>query len=202
MSGLYDGAISDAGCSFDFPPLSKSAGQAMSIFNLGNLSPKLPSGFCWIAESAAVIGDVEISEDVGIWFGVVIRGDLEPIRIGRATNIQENSVLHTDEGFPLTIGAGCTIGHRAMLHGCVIGDNSLVGMSATVLNGARIGRNCLIGAGALVTENKIIPDNSLVIGAPGKVLRELDDEAIAGLRGSAANYLSNARRFAGDLRRG
>jgi carbonic anhydrase/acetyltransferase-like protein (isoleucine patch superfamily) len=129
----------------------------------------------------------------------VLRGDNEPITVGRGSNVQDNAVLHTDMGYPLSLGTGCTIGHRAMLHGCTIGENSLVGMSATVLNGAVIGRNCLIGAGALITEGKQIPDNSLVVGAPGKVVRELDAEAIADLTRSAQGYVANARRFAAGL---
>ena len=168
----------------------------MSIFQLEELAPELPEGFHWIAPSAVVIGHVIVNEDVGIWFGSVIRGDNEPITIGDQTNIQENCVLHTDPGFPINIGKGCTIGHKAMIHGCVIGDNSLVGMGATILNGAVIGNNCLIGAGALIPEGKQIPDNSLVIGVPGKVVRELDEAAIMGLQGSALHYVENAKRFA------
>lgn len=171
----------------------------MTLYRLGDRQPLLPKGFYFAAESAQIIGDIAIGEDVGIWFGAVLRGDNERISVGDGTNIQENCVLHTDMGFPLVIGKGCTIGHKAMLHGCVIGDNSLVGMGATILNGARIGNNCLIGAGALVTEGKEIPDNSLVLGAPGKIARSLDVEAIAKLKMSAAHYVENARRFARDL---
>lgn len=171
----------------------------MTLYALDGLSPALPSGFCFIAETAVLVGNVVVEEDAGIWFGAVLRGDNEPITVGRGSNVQDNCVLHTDPGFPLTIGAGCTIGHRAMLHGCTIGENTLVGMSATILNGAVIGRNCLIGAGALITEGKHIPDNSLVVGAPGKVVRELDADAIAGLRRSAEGYVANARRFAAGL---
>ncbi|WP_292895856.1 gamma carbonic anhydrase family protein [Nitratireductor sp.] len=149
----------------------------------------------WIAPDASVIGRVRLGRNAGIWFGAVLRGDNEPIEIGENTNIQEHSVLHTDIGFPLTIGPGCTIGHRAILHGCRIGENSLVGMGAIVLNGAEIGRNCLVGAGALVTENKKIPDNSLVVGSPARVVRELDDEAVRGLQWSSAHYVENGRRF-------
>lgn len=171
----------------------------MPLYTLDDRTPRLPEGFSWIAPNAHVIGAIVIGEDVGIWFGAVLRGDNEPIVIGRGTNIQENSVLHTDLGFPLTIGEGCTIGHKAMLHGCTIGDNSLVGMGATILNGAVIGRNCLIGAGSLITEKTVIPDNSLVVGAPGKVKRELDADMAAKLRQSAEDYVSNARRFASGL---
>lgn len=149
----------------------------------------------WIAPGAHVMGRVRIHAGASIWFGAVLRGDNEWIEVGEETNVQENSVLHTDWGYPLTIGARCTIGHKAMLHGCVIADGSLVGMSATVLNGARIGAGCLIGAGALVTEGKVIADGSLVMGAPGRVVRGLDDAARAGLLASAAGYAANARRF-------
>lgn len=173
----------------------------MTLYSLSDMRPRLPNGFHWIADSAVVIGNVEIAEDVGIWFGAVLRGDNEPIVVGSATNIQENCVLHTDMGYPLTIGAGCTVGHKAMLHGCTIGENSLIGMGATVLNGAVIGRNCLIGAGALVTEGKTIPDNSLVLGAPARVARAIDQAGEDMLRLSAAHYVENAKRFARDLQR-
>ena len=171
----------------------------MALYALDDVAPSLPDGFSWIAENAAVIGRVVLGEDVGIWFGCVLRGDNEPITIGARTNVQEHTVMHTDPGFPVLVGEGCTIGHRAVVHGCTVGDNSLVGMGAIVLNGARIGRNCLIGAGALVTEGKEIPDNSLVVGSPGKVIRQLDDEAVEGLRRSAEHYVQRARRFARDL---
>jgi carbonic anhydrase/acetyltransferase-like protein (isoleucine patch superfamily) len=172
----------------------------MSLFSLDGVAPILPDGFCFVAENAVLVGDVLLEEDVGIWFGAVLRGDNERITISRTSNIQDNAVLHTDMGYPLTVGPGCTIGHRAMLHGCIIGENSLVGMSATILNGARIGRNCLIGAGALITERKEIPDNSLVVGAPGKVVRALTAEEIAGLGRSASHYAANARRFAAGMK--
>jgi carbonic anhydrase/acetyltransferase-like protein (isoleucine patch superfamily) len=173
----------------------------MSLYALDGLAPSLPPGFCFVADTASVIGNVHLGADVGIWFGAVIRGDNEPITIGAGSNIQDLCALHTDPGFPLTIGPNCTIGHRAMLHGCSIGPGSLVGMSATILNGARIGSNCLIGAGALVTEGKEIPDNSLVIGAPGRVARPLTEAEIAGLAASARHYVANARRFAAGLHR-
>lgn len=172
----------------------------MSVYALDGVEPDRTAGFSWIAPSAHVIGRVIIGEDVGIWFGAVLRGDNEPITIGNRTNIQENVVIHTDPGCPATIGADCTIGHKAMIHGCTIGENSLIGMGATVLNGAKIGKNCLIGAGALVPENKEIPDNSLVVGMPGKVIRQLDEAAVAGLKASAAHYVENARRFARGLK--
>lgn len=173
----------------------------MAVFELDGRSPSLPAGFSFIAESASVVGNVVIEEDVGIWFGAVIRGDNETITIGASSNVQDNAVLHSDPGFPLTIGRLCTIGHKAMLHGCTIGENSLIGMNATALNGAVIGRNCLIGAGALITEGKHIPDNSLVVGAPGKVVRALDADAIARLTQSAQHYIGNAKRFAAGLKR-
>ncbi len=173
----------------------------MTLFRLGNKAPVMPEGFCFVAESAEVIGQVILGEETGVWSGAVLRGDNEPIRIGAATNIQEHAVLHTDMGYPLTVGKGCTIGHRAILHGCVIGDNSLVGMGAMILNGAEIGRNCLIGAGALVTEGKQIPDNSLVVGSPAKVIRQIDAQGEAMLKESARHYVENARRFASGLER-
>ena len=149
----------------------------------------------WIAPDATLIGKVVVGENAGFWFGAVLRGDNEPITIGDDTNVQEHTVMHTDIGFPLTVGAGCTIGHRAILHGCTVGDNTLIGMGAIVLNGAKIGKNCLIGAGALVTEGKEIPDNSLVVGSPARVLRELDDAAVEKLKASAAHYVEKARSF-------
>lgn len=174
----------------------------MPLYALGDRVPALPADDrYWIAPNAQVIGRVEIGADVGIWFGAVLRGDNEPITIGAGTNIQENTVIHTDPGKPVMIGEGCTIGHGAIIHGCAIGDNSLVGMGATVLNGAVIGRNCLVGANALVTEGKVFPDNSLVVGAPARVVRTLDEAAIAGLKASAESYVRNWKRFKTELRR-
>ena len=170
------------------------------IYELEGIAPQLPEGDCWIADEAVLIGDVVVKEDASIWFGAVLRGDNERITLGVGSNIQENAVLHTDMGYPLTIGAGCTIGHKAMLHGCTIGDNALIGMGAIVLNGAIIGQNCLIGAGALVPEGKVIPDGSLVIGAPGKVVRALDEKAIDGLRKSALGYQEKMRKYRRGLR--
>lgn len=171
----------------------------MPIYALDGIHPDISPYIGYLAPTATVIGDCHLGADVGIWFGVVMRGDIEPMRIGARSNIQENSVLHTDKGFPLTIGQNCTIGHGAIIHGCTIGDNTLIGMGATVLNGAKIGKNCLIGANALITEGKEIPDNSLVVGAPGKVIRTLDEAAIAALTASADRYVENARRFAKGL---
>ena len=169
------------------------------IFSLDGVAPQIDAD-AWVAPGAQVMGRVSLGPGVGIWFGAVLRGDNEPIVVGEATNIQENSVLHTDMGFPLTIGRDCTIGHKAMLHGCTIGDGTLIGMGATILNGAKIGKGCLIGACALVTEGKEIPDGSLVMGSPGRVVRQLDETARARLLASAAGYRANAARFRAGLR--
>lgn len=166
----------------------------MTIYALNNISP-IVAADSWIAPDANVIGNVVIEEAASVWFGSTLRGDNERITVGTGSNIQENCVLHTDIGFPLVIGAGCTIGHKAILHGCTIGENTLIGMGATVLNGAKIGSNCLIGAGALITEGKVIPDGSLVMGAPGKIVRSLDENTIDGLRSSAQHYQENMRAF-------
>ncbi len=168
----------------------------MPIYALDGIEPEFDDRTTnWIAPDATLIGRVRLGENAGIWFGAVLRGDNEPITIGAGSNVQEHSVMHTDIGFPLTVGQGCTIGHRAMLHGCTIGDNSLVGMGAIVLNGARIGANCLVGAGALVTEGKSFPDNSLIVGSPAKAVRDLDDKAVELLKWSAVHYVENGRRF-------
>ncbi len=174
----------------------------MPIYSLDGNAPLLPDpDQFWIAPDAHVIGRVRLGRHVGIWFGAVLRGDNEPIDIGEATNIQEGAVLHTDEGAPLTVGAGCTVGHRAILHGCTIGENSLIGMGATVLNHARIGANCLIGANALITEGREFPDNSLIVGAPAKAIRALDEAAVERLRWSSKHYVENWKRFAKEMRR-
>jgi carbonic anhydrase/acetyltransferase-like protein (isoleucine patch superfamily) len=172
----------------------------MAIFQLGSFIPTIAPSV-WVADSAQVIGQVELAEDVNIWFNAVLRGDNEPIRIGRACNVQENCVLHVDQGFPLTLGEGVTIGHQAMLHGCTVGDGSLIGIQAVVLNGARIGRNCLIGAGAIVTEGKEIPDGSMVLGAPGKVVKTLEPAQIERLKQSAQFYVAKAAFFRKELKR-
>lgn len=172
----------------------------MTLYSLDDHAPILPeNGDYWVAHDANVIGKISLGVGANIWFGATLRGDNELIDLGAGSNIQENAVLHTDMGSPLTIGANCTIGHKAMLHGCTIGDNTLVGMSATILNGAVIGKNCLIGAGALITENKVIPDGSLVMGAPGKVVRQLNDAQIEAITDSALRYQNNARRFQNGL---
>lgn len=172
----------------------------MSLYALDGIAPSVDTSV-WIAPSASVVGDVHIGKDASIWFGVVIRCDNEPIRIGEGTNIQDNSVLHSDMGSPLKIGDGVTIGHKAMLHGCTIGDNSLIGIGATILNGAVIGKNCIVGAHALVTEGKIIPDNSLVVGAPGRVLKTLGEAQEQMLKMSALHYIDNAKRFRTGLKK-
>lgn len=164
------------------------------IYALDGRAPQLDTD-SWIAPGAHVIGKVVLEAGASVWFGAVLRGDNEEIRIGCGSNVQENCVFHTDIGYPLTVGTNCTIGHKAMLHGCTIGDGSLIGMGATILNGARIGKGCLIGAGALITEGKEIPDGSLVMGAPGKVVRALDFDAQARLIKSAESYQANMRRF-------
>ncbi len=168
------------------------------IYALDGLAPRIEED-TWIAPDANVIGNVVMEAGASIWFGCTLRGDNEEIRIGAGSNVQENTVMHTDPGCPLVIGANCTIGHKAMLHGCVIGDGSLIGMGATVLNGATIGKGCLIGAGALVTENKVIPDFSMVMGAPGKVVRTLDETWQARILASAEHYRQNMRRFRAGL---
>jgi carbonic anhydrase/acetyltransferase-like protein (isoleucine patch superfamily) len=174
----------------------------LSIYALDGHEPTLPeAGRYWIAPGAHVIGRVRLGLDVGIWFGAVLRGDNELIDIGDRTNIQDGAMLHTDLGVPLIIGADVTVGHHAILHGCQIGEGSLIGMGATILNGAKIGPRCLIGANALVTEGKEFPEGSLIVGSPAKVMRPLDEAAIDGMRRSALGYVENWRRFQAGLRR-
>lgn len=169
------------------------------IWSLDGMAPQVAAD-AWVAPDANVIGRVVLAAGSSVWFGATLRGDNEEIVVGEASNVQEACVLHTDMGYPLVIGARCTIGHKAILHGCTIGEGSLVGMGATILNGAQIGRGCLIGAGALVTEGKVIPDGSLVMGAPGRVVRALDAEGQARLLKSAAGYRANAARFRAGLK--
>jgi len=170
------------------------------LYALDGRRPTLPDdGDCWVAPGAHVIGAVVLASGVSVWFGATLRGDNEPITLGAGSNVQENCVLHTDMGYPLTLGADCTVGHKAMLHGCTIGDGTLVGMGATVLNGATVGAGCLIGAGALVTEGKHIPDGALAMGAPARVIRQLDAAAQAELRASAAHYRAVMARFRAGL---
>jgi len=173
----------------------------MNVHALGDKSPRLPAeGEYWIASNATLVGDVILKPGASVWFGAVLRGDNEPITVGEDTNIQENSVLHTDMGEPLTLGRGVTVGHMAMLHGCTVGDYSLIGIGAVVLGRARIGNNCLVGAGALITEGKEFPDGSLIVGSPARVVRQLAPGQIAALKGSAEHYVQNWKRFARDLR--
>lgn len=172
----------------------------MAIYELDGVAPVI-SPSAWVADSAQVMGRVELGEDASIWFGTVVRGDTDRITIGAGSNIQDASVLHADFGSPLTIGANVTVGHQVMLHGCTVGDESLIGIGAVVLNGAKIGKNCLVGAGALVTEGKEFPDGSMILGSPAKVVRQLTPEQIEGLRQSARHYVQNAKRFQSGLRK-
>lgn len=172
----------------------------MAIYELDGVAPVI-SPSAWVADSSEVIGRVELAEDASIWFKTVVRGDTDHIRIGVGANIQDACVLHADHGSPLTIGNHVTVGHQVMLHGCTIGDESLIGIGAVVLNGAKIGKNCLVGAGALVTEGKEFPDGSMILGSPAKVVRQLTPEQIEGLRQGARHYVDNARRFKAGLRK-
>ncbi|MBT3140265.1 gamma carbonic anhydrase family protein [Phaeobacter gallaeciensis] len=170
----------------------------MTLYALNGHSPQIHED-TWVAPDANLIGKVVMEAGSSVWFGCTIRADHEEIRVGEGSNVQENCVMHIDAGYPLTIGKNCTIGHKVMLHGCTIGDNSLVGMGATILNGAKIGKNCLIGAGALVTENKEIPDNSLVMGSPGKVVRQVDEANAQRITMGALHYQENMRKFRENL---
>lgn len=172
----------------------------MAIHQLDALQPRIHAS-AWVADNAQVIGDVVLSEDSSVWFGVVIRGDTETITVGKGTNVQDNSVLHADHGMPLVIGENVTVGHQVMLHGCTVGDGSLIGIQAVVLNGAKIGKNCLVGAGALVTEGKEFPDGSLIMGSPAKAVRQLSEEQMEGLKMSARRYVENARRYKAGLKK-
>jgi carbonic anhydrase/acetyltransferase-like protein (isoleucine patch superfamily) len=174
----------------------------MAIFELDGAAPDLPGeGRYWIAESASVIGRVRLKPDASVWFGAVLRGDTEWIELGERSQIQDNSTLHTDPGLPITIGDNCVIGHNVVLHGCVIGSKSLIGMGAIVLNGARIGRNCLVGAGALVTEGKEFPDNSLIVGSPARALRTLDETTSEMILDGADIYVRRWRQYSQGLKR-
>lgn len=172
----------------------------MAIYALNDKQPVVAEG-AWVADSAQVMGAVELGQNASVWFGTVIRGDTETIRIGEGSNIQDGSVLHADVGKPLTVGNHVTVGHQVMLHGCTIGDESLIGIGAIVLNGAKIGKNCLVGAGSLVTEGKEFPDGSMIMGSPAKVVRELTPAQIEGLRTSAKHYIQNAHRFQSGLKK-
>ena len=171
----------------------------MAVYEVDGKTPQVDST-AWIADSAQVMGHVTLGPDASVWFGTVVRGDTESITIGAGSNIQDASVLHADFGKPLTVGCNVTVGHQVMLHGCTIGDESLIGIGAVVLNGAKIGKNCLVGAGALVTEGKEFPDGSMILGSPARVVRQLSPEQIEGLRTSARHYMENARRFKAGLR--
>ena len=170
----------------------------MAIYELDQVVPRIDDS-AWVADSAQVMGDVTLEQDVSIWFGAVLRGDMDAIRIGRGSNIQDGSVLHADKNMPLTVGRNVTVGHQVMLHGCTIGDGSLIGIGAVVLNGAKIGAGCIVGAGALVTEGKEFADGSMILGSPARVVRELTPEQRQGLQRSAEHYIENARRFASGL---
>jgi carbonic anhydrase/acetyltransferase-like protein (isoleucine patch superfamily) len=174
----------------------------MPIFELAGQQPEFPADAqYWIAETAVVIGRVRLKSEASVWWGAVLRGDNEWIEIGERSQIQDNATLHTDPGFPLTIGRGCVIGHNVMLHGCTVGDGSLIGMGAILLNGARIGTNSIVGAGAVVTEGKTFPDNSLVVGAPARVIRTLDDKAAEMIAKGADIYVRRWKHYAGALKR-
>jgi carbonic anhydrase/acetyltransferase-like protein (isoleucine patch superfamily) len=172
----------------------------MAIYQLDNSTPTIHDS-AWVADNAQVIGDVVLEENVSIWFGVVVRGDTETIKIGKGSNIQDNSVIHADPGMPLTLGQNVTVGHQVMLHGCTVGDNTLIGIQAVVLNGARIGNNCLVGAGSLVLEGKEFPDGSMILGSPAKVVRQLSPEQIEGLKKTARHYVENAARYKAELKK-
>ena len=174
----------------------------MPIYELDGQAPDFPGeGNYWIAETATLIGRVRLKKDASVWFGSVLRGDNEWIELGEGSQIQDNATLHTDPGFPLTIGANCVIGHNVILHGCAVGDESLIGMGAIMLNGAKVGRNCLVGAGAMITEGKDFPDNSLVVGAPARVIRMLDDKAAKMIRAGADIYVRRWQQYAKGLKR-
>ena len=176
-------------------------GRAMAIYALGDIKPILPAaGNFWVAPDAQVIGNVELKHLASVWFGAVLRGDNERITIGEGSNVQDGCVLHTDMGAPLTIGKNVTIGHKVMLHGCTIGDNTLIGIGSIILNKTRIGKNCLIGANTLIAEGKDIPDNSMVLGAPGKIVKTLGEEQAALMQLSAEHYVQNWKRFVRDLK--
>ena len=168
------------------------------IYDFENKSLK-SEGKNWIASNAIIIGDIVIKNDASIWFNVVLRGDIEKIEVGEGSNIQDGSVLHTDPGYPLTIGKGVTVGHMVMLHGCTIGDDTLIGIGSTILNNSKVGKNCIIGANTLVTENKIIPDNSLVLGSPGKVIRQVTQEEIDHIKENAKEYIQNWKKYSKSI---
>jgi len=171
----------------------------MALYQLDDHTPQLADS-AWVAPSAQVIGKVVLAEDASVWFGAILRGDTETLTVGPGSNVQDGSVLHADPGYPLMLGADVTVGHQVMLHGCTVGDGSLIGIQSVVLNGAKIGKHCLVGAGSLVTEGKEFPDGSLIMGSPAKVVRQLTPEQIEGLKRSAQHYVANARRYKNGLK--
>ena len=174
----------------------------MAIYELDGQAPEFPGeGQYYVADSAVVIGRVRLLAEASVWFGAVLRGDNEWIELGERSQIQDNCTLHTDPGFPMVIGKDCVIGHNVILHGCTIGDNSLVGMGAIMLNGAKVGRNCIVGAGAVITEGKTFPDNSLIVGAPGRVIRTLDEKAAEMIRKGADSYVQRSKQYPKGLKR-
>ncbi len=172
----------------------------MALYELDGMTPQVAAS-AWVADNAQVIGNVVLAEDSSVWFGVTLRGDTETITVGRGSNIQDGSVLHADVGFPMTVGENVTVGHQVMLHGCTIGDHSLIGIGAVVLNGAKIGKHCLVGAGSLVTEGKEFPDGSMILGSPARAVKALTPEQIEGLRMSAKHYTDNAARYRKTLKK-
>ena len=172
----------------------------MAIFQLDDIAPTI-APTAWVADSAQVIGNVDLGEGASVWFGAVLRGDNERLTVGAGTNIQDGTVVHSDHGYPVTLGANVTVGHQVMLHGCTVGDGSLIGIQAVVLNGAKIGRNCLVGAGSLVTEGKEFPDGSMIMGTPAKLVRQLTPEQITAMQQGAPHYVENAQRYRTGLKK-
>jgi carbonic anhydrase/acetyltransferase-like protein (isoleucine patch superfamily) len=172
----------------------------MALYELDGMAPQVAAS-AWVADNAQVMGDVVLGEDSSVWFGATLRGDTETITVGRGSNIQDGSVLHADVGFPMTVGENVTVGHQVMLHGCTIGDGSLIGIGAVVLNGAKIGKHCLVGAGSLVTEGKEFPDGSMILGSPARAVKSLTPEQIEGLHRSARHYTDNAARYRKTLKK-
>lgn len=174
----------------------------MPIYEIDGVKPEFPAdGRYWVAETAVLIGRVRMKTDTSIWFGAVLRGDNEWIELGERSQIQDNATLHTDPGFPMVIGKSCVIGHKVMLHGCTIGDNTLIGMGAILLNGSKVGNNCIVGAGAVITEGKTFPDNSLIVGAPGRVIRQIDEKGLAMIKRGADIYVQRSQQYAKGLKR-
>ena len=177
-----------------------TSANRMALYQLDDHIPQL-AATAWVADSAHVIGNVELAEGASVWFGAILRGDSEPLRIGKGSNVQDGTVIHADPGFPTTLGENVTVGHQVMLHGCTVGDGSLIGIQAVVLNGAKIGKHCLVGAGALVTDGKEFPDGSMILGSPAKVVRQLTPEQVEGLQRVAQHYVQNAQRYRVGLKK-